>query len=325
MAATGAAQTAGVAMIVLRSYRLRKILPYVRWELLLCGLLSAAVVAADASGRAPFVALPFPPLGVLGTALAILLGFRSSTGYARWWEARTLWGNVVNNSRVLARQVVSAVANAQALGKSRPDLLQSYAREMVLRQIAFAHALRLHLRREADCEVLRPLLPAADLARVEAASNRPNVVLQIQGDRLKDGVRGEMIGQFDPISMEPNLSALGGWQAACERIKDTPMLSQYSYYTRLFVWLFLILLPSSLLSLLPAGPARLGAVPLALLIGFIYAITSKVGAVNDDPFEGRIHDVPMTALCTTIERDLREQLGDRDLPPPPQPVDGYLY
>lgn len=313
-------------MIIARTYRVSKILPYVWKELLVTGGVAAGVVAGIQWGDAAWLALPFAPLGVLGTALAIFLGFRSNTGYSRWWEARTIWGSVVNSSRILARLVISGVANAEALGKASPDELHAYVREIVHRQIAFAHALRLHLRRESDWSVLRALLPEAEVERVLGSRNRPNTILQIQSNRLKDGVRKEMLGPFDPISIEPNLAALNAWQGACERIKNTPMLSQYTFFTRLFVWLFLILMPSALASLFQASPGRWTVVPLSLTIGFIYAITSKVGEVNDDPFENRVHDVPMTALCDTIERDLREQLGEPTPPPPPAPPgDGYVF
>ncbi len=304
-------------MIVRRGLQLRKVLPYVWKELLLTAALSAASLLA------PWMTLPFGPLGVLGTALAIFLGFRGNTGYARWWEARTLWGNVANNSRALARIVITAVDNACRAGKAEPDRAKSIAREVVYRQIAFAHALRLHLRGPAGLSLPLPLLAPSEHDRLATSQNRPNMILQTQAARLKDAAREDLLGTFDPIALERNLAALQDWLGACERIKNTPVPAQYAYFTRVFVWLFLALLPPSLASLFPEG-SRWIAPPLALLLAFVYGVAGKVGEVCDDPFESGPHDVPLSALCAVIERDLREQLGEENLPAPPAPVDGYL-
>jgi putative membrane protein len=295
-----------------------KIVPYVWIELLVIGALAVAVWLGS-------VALPFAPLGVLGMALAIFLGFRNNSGYARWWDARSSWATLVNSSRNLGRLVASSVDNAGKLGKGGGDeALAAYKREVLYRQIAFAHALRLQLRGQDRWDVLAPLLPAAELERVRGAANKPNVIMQVQADRLRDGVREEKLGQFDPISLEPTLASFVTVQGNCERIKGTPLLRQYEFFTRVFLWTFLLLLPSSLLGLF-ASADRWAAIPLTLAITFIYVITNKIGKVTEDPFENSTHDVPMTALCNTVERDLREQLGERDLPPAAQPVDGYLY
>lgn len=313
-------------MIVKRTLKPSRILAYTWRELLLVGVIATAVCALRIERGAALVVLPFGPLGVLGTALAILLGFRNNTGYARWWEARTIWGQIASGCRALARQLAASLDSAGKVGKGGgPEALAAYKRELLYRLIAFPHALRLQLRRQDAWDQLAPLLPAAELARARAAANPPGAVLQGLAERLKDGVREEKLGQFDPISLEPGLTALQAAQAGCERIKATPMLRQYEYFARWFVWTFLALLPPSLLALFPPDDSRWLVIPLSLAIGFVYAITARTGQVTEDPFENRIHDVPMTAICTTIERDLRDLLGESPLPPPAEPVDGYLY
>jgi putative membrane protein len=315
-------------VIVKRRLKPSRILSYTWRELLLVGVVAIAVCVLRIERGEPLAALPFGPLSVLGTALAILLGFRNNTGYARWWEARTIWAQIASSSRALARQLSASVDNAGKLGKGGgAEALAAYKRELIYRLIAFSHALRLQLRRqEGDgWELLGRLLSAPDLARVRAAVNRPNAILQGLADRLKDGVREEKLGQFDPISLEPGITALQTAQAGCEKIKATPMLRQYEYFARWFLWTFLVLLPPSLLALFPPDATRWLTIPLSLAIGFVYAITARTGQVTEDPFENRIHDVPMTAICTSIERDLRDLLGEADLPPSTEPVEGYLY
>lgn len=313
-------------MIVKRTLKPSRILAYTWRELLLVGVIAVAACVLRVERGETLVVLPFGPLGVLGTALAILLGFRNNTGYARWWEARTLWGQIASGSRSLARQLAASLDSAARIGKGGgPEPLAAYKRELLYRLIAFPHALRLQLRRQDAWDQLAPLLPAADLARVRAAANPPGAVLQGLSERLKDGVREEQLGPFDPITLEPGITGLQTAQAGCERIKATPMLRQYEYFARWFLWTFLALLPSSLLALFPPDASRWLVIPLSLAISFVYAITARTGEVTEDPFEDRIHDVPMSAICTTIERDLRDLLGESPLPPPAEPVEGYLY
>lgn len=312
-------------MIVKKNFKPGRVIFYVRHELVIATGLALLSWLLYAHAGLRWVALPFAPLGVLGTALAIFLGFRNNSAYARWWEARTIWGGLVNHSRTLARQLMASLANAHALGKVGEAELDEFGREMILRQIAFAHALRLHLRGQPDWNELQPLLSADEYRQLQTKQNKPNTLLQTQSIRLKDGVRREMIGQFDPISLEPTVAAFNGWQAACERIKTTPLPRHYDYFTRVFLWVFMGLLPPALLGLFPTPALSWFVIPVSVVIVFIYAIINRTGDVLENPFDNTINDVPLSALCNTIERDLREMLGETDLPPAAQPQDGFLF
>jgi len=145
------------------------------------------------------------------------------------------------------------------------------------------------------------------------------------GRRVYEAMANGTLGGFDSFQMEGQLLALANFQGTCERIKNTPLLRQYHYFTRLFLFAFMLLLPFSLI----ADFSRMGmdylVVPVSLIISFVFAILAKVGEVNEDPFENRVTDVPLTSLCNTIERDLREMLGEQSLPEKTQPVDQVLY
>lgn len=313
-------------MIVKRNLKPSRILGYTWRELAFVGCVAAAACVLRIEHGVSEAALPFGPLGVLGTALAILLGFRNNTGYARWWEARTLWAQIASGCRALARQLSSSIAGAAKTGKGGgAEALAAYERELLHRLIAFPHALRLQLRRQDAWDELAPLLPVPDLARVRAAVNKPGALLLLLSERIKDGVREEKLGGFDPVSLEPGLGALQAAQAGCEKIKGTPMLRQYEYFGRMFLWVFLALLPPSILGLFATDAGRWLTIPISIAIGFVYAITARTGQVTEDPFENRIHDVPMSAICNAIERDLRDQLGEAELPAATAPVEGYLY
>jgi len=309
-------------MIIKRRFSPLKVLPYVQGELLLA--LVAAGGAYALHRWEPLVALPFSIAATLGGALAIFIGFRNNSAYGRWWEARTLWGGIVNSTRVLARLIITFTDSHAHQPNHDAARRAAFKREMVYKVIAWVHALRLHLRGQQAWSELAPLLPAADHDEVLKANNKPNVVMQQLGRRIYQAMADGTLGGFDSFQMEGQLLALANYQGGCERIKNTPLLRQYHFFTRLFLQVFIVLLPFCLVADLERMGIGWAVVPVALVISFVFAIIGKVGEVNEDPFEGRITDVPLTALCNTIERDLRELLGETQLPVKLQPVDGYL-
>ncbi len=309
-------------MIIKRRFDPVKVLTYVQSELLLA--LVAAAAAYALHRWEPLVALPFSIAATLGGALAIFIGFRNNSAYGRWWEARTLWGGIVNSARVLARLIITFTdshAHQPNYDRARSE---AFKREMVHKVIAWAHALRIHLRGERDWSSMMALMPAEERAAVDAATNKPNIVMHLIGQRIYRAMADGTLGGFDSFQMEGQLLALANYQGGCERIKNTPLLRQYHFFTRLFLQVFIVLLPFCLVADLERMGIGWVVVPVALIISFVFAIIGKVGEVNEDPFEGRITDVPLSALCNTIERDLRELLGETEVPAKLQAVDGYL-
>jgi len=309
-------------MIIKRRFSPLKVLRYVRAEMLLA--LAAAVAAFLLHRWEPLVALPFSIAATLGGALAIFIGFRNNSAYGRWWEARTLWGGIVNSTRVLARLIITFTDSHSHQANYDRARSEAFKREMVHKVIAWVHVLRLHLRGQQTWTELAPLLPATDYDEVLKANNKPNVVMQQLGRRIYQAMADGTLGGFDSFQMEGQLLALANYQGGCERIKNTPLLRQYHFFTRLFLQVFMVLLPFSLVADLEKMGIGWVVIPVALVISFVFAVIGKVGEVNEDPFEGRITDVPLSAMCNTIERDLRELLGETQLPAKLQPVDGYL-
>lgn len=309
-------------MIIKRRFDPLKVLGYVRGELLLG--LAAAGAAYVLHRFEPIVALPFSIAATLGGALAIFIGFRNNNAYARWWEARTLWGGIVNSSRVLARLIITFTDSHAHQPNHDAARSASFKRELVYRTIAWAHAMRLHLRGQGDWSQVTALMPPGERDVIAQAANKPNLIMQGMGQRIYRAMADGTLGGFDSFQMEGQLLALANYQGGCDRIKNTPLLRQYHYFTRLFLQVFIVLLPFCLVAEMERMGIGWTVVPLAVLIGSVFAIIGKVGEVNEDPFEDRITDVPLTAICNTIERDLREMLGERELPAKVQPVDGYL-
>jgi ion channel-forming bestrophin family protein len=311
-------------MILKRNFNPLKVLSYV-WKELFLSLLTAALAYFLFNSGQLKLHIPFSVAAILGSALAIFIAFRNNSSYSRWWEARTIWGGIINNSRIFARQLIANAENAIATGKANSEKIVSFKKEMIDRQVAFAHALRLHLRRQESWQELQHLLDKKEFETLLTFQNKPNFVLLQQGIRIKEAMREEILGPFDNISMEPNLATFNNWQGSCERIKNTPLLRQYDYFTKLFLWVFTVLLPFSLVADFNKLEYEWLLMPVCIIISFVFAVMGKVGEVNEDPFENRITDVPLTALCNTIERDLKEMLGEKELPEKLNPERGYLF
>ncbi len=311
-------------MIVKRSFNPVRVLGYI-WREVLFALLWSLLIWGLAAGANVQASLPFVPVGILGSALAIFVAFRNNSAYGRWWEARTIWGALVNYSRVFARMVINFVdSEKDQADPEQKESFEAYKQEMVYRHIAFVHALRLHLRKEADHTVCQPFLAEAEYEALQQKQNKPNYLTQMTGDRVRAGQGEGFLQWFHSFQIEGVLTQFANHQGASERIKNPPLPRQYEVFTRLFVYLFAILLPMGLLSLIPA-PQTWIIIPLATSIAGVFTIMEKTGAANENPFENRITDVPLTALCTIIERDLREMLGETDLPARSEATNGYLY
>lgn len=311
-------------MIVKRNFDPRKVATYVWRELLFSLLLSAAVYSwHTAVGLPPVV--PFALLSMLGAALAIFLAFRNNTAFARWSEAAQLWYNIVNQVRILTRLTITFVDSHRHTPQYQAAVAEAFKQEMVYRLIAWAHALRMHLRGNKQWEELRPLLAADDYAKVLSAQHKPNALLLLQGQRIYNAMASGVLQGFDSFQMEGAMAQLSGLQASCERIKNIPIPKQYDYFTRLFVWVFIALTPFGLLGLLASHNLALWVIPLSALVAFVFTVLERTGQINEAPFENRITDVPLSALCRIIERDAREMLAETDLPPLLKPQDGYLW
>ena len=311
-------------MILKRNFNPLKVVQYVQTEMITATLISVVVYALHKYNLFQ-ITLPFTISGILGSALAIFIAFRNNSSYSRWWEAKTLWASIINNSRIFARQIIANADNAIVIGKSTPEKVSAYKKEMVYRQITFAHTLRLHLRKQTDIDEFKHLLLEDEFSKLKSKINPPNILLLQQGVRVKEGIKDEILGAFDNISIEPTLAGFNNFQGACERIKNTPLLRQYDYYTRIFLYVFTVMLPFSLIGDFTKLGIDFMMIPISIIVTFVFASIGKVGEVNEDPFENKITDIPMTAMCNTIERDLKEMLGEAELPTKLEPEKGFLF
>lgn len=312
-------------MIVKKIFNPLAVARYMKMELIVAAISAAVVYFIYNKVGTATASLPFSIAAILGSALAIFIAFRNNNAYNRWWEARTVWGSIINNSRIFARQVIANANSAVQTNKASSEEGANYKRELIYRQIAFAHALRLQLRRQKSPEEFKHLLSMDEFQVAIQKNNTANYLLLQQGQRIKEGMKVELLGPFDNISLEPTLAGFNNFQGSCERISNTPLLRQYHYFTKLFLLVFMIILPFSLIGDFTRMGIPLVMIPASILVSFVFAVMGKVGEVNEDPFENRITDVPLTAICNTIERDLREMLGEKELPDKVAASNGFLF
>jgi len=293
------------------------VLPRIGPALLLNVLVAALVTVAHGSLGHLKIPIGTVPFTLIGLPLAIFLGFRNNAAYDRFWEARKLWGEVILRSRSLARQCRSLIAGEGPVewGLGLEDLRV----RMTLRAAAFAHALRHQLRGTEAGDDVRRLLRDAEWLGAQSCSNRPHYLLMRMGDDLQEALRS---GRIDPClaaSVDTTLSALGGAAASCERIRGTPVPFSYSLLLHRTAYLYCYLLPFGLVDSIGFMTPFVVAI-----IAYTFFGLDALGDEIEEPFGTEANDLPLAALCRTLEIDLRESLGDPSPPPPLQPVDYYL-
>jgi putative membrane protein len=300
-------------MIVSNDLSFRRIWPQASRRLLILLLFDCAVAALYSFTHAKWLTLDGLPLAPLGSALTIFLAFRTNAAYGRWWEARQLWGSLVNTSRALARQFLTLIDS------STPGA-DTLKHQLVRYQIAFAHSLRCHLRRQNPFPEFGNTLNRAQIEELRGYDNVPAAINLKMGELLQKAREQGLVDSIRAVAIDENLTQLSNIQGACERIKNTPLPRQFAYLPRILVNVFCYLVPLGLV-------ADLGLMtPIAsVLISFTFIAADLVGSDIENPFENTIHDTPMTSLTRTIELNLREQMKDATKLRPVTAADGFVY
>jgi putative membrane protein len=292
------------------------VLPHIAWELATCTAVALAVTLTHGFVYHFKVTLTPVPFSLIGLALAIFLGFRNSAAYDRYWEARKLWGDLAHRARSLAREVQTLLHFPQPAGPADPG---DPRRVLILRAVAFAHALRHQLRgSDARADVER-LLGAQEAQAFASSRLGTDFLLRRMGAQLGDFLRA---GRLDPpvaADLDQTLSALAAVAAGCERIKNTPIPFPYTLLLHRTAWMYCFLLPFGLVD------------AVGLMTPFVVAIVAytffgldALGDEIEEPFGLAMNHLPLDALCRELEINLLEALGETGLPQPLQPVRSQL-
>jgi len=255
--------------------------------------------------------MPFSVPTFLGTAISILLSFKLSQSYDRWWEARKLWGSIVNNSRNLVLQL-------QALVK---DGNSSAIKAIAYRQIAWCYALGQSLRSQDPMESTQTqlYLSAAERNFVKAASNKPLAILQLNSAAVKGLKKKGELDAYSHIQLDTTLMRLSDAMGGAERINNTIFPSTYRMLLHFVIYLFVVTL-----SLALKDVGAVFAIPLLILISGCFFLLEKTAYQLKDPFRNQPSDTSVTAISRTIEINLLQLLGETQVPDPVAPEEFYI-
>ncbi len=303
------------------------------------------------------IALPWLPVSVIGTAVSFYVGFKNNQSYDRMWEARKIWGGIVNDSRTWGMMVDSYISNLFSAINLSPEQLHSIKKRLIYRHVAWLYAHRSQLliptpwehasqnghtartarqyqnqfgvglyEDEATQVELTNYLQPDELEELINYKNTATQIINRQSRHLRQLREENLIDDFRLVQMEDVLRSFYTLQGKNERIKKFPLPRQYSNLSQYFVGIFIFLLPFSMMPEL-MNVSKIGvwlAVPITALIGWIFVMMEVVGDYSENPFQGMANDIPMLSLCRTIEIDLKEMLGEKDIPAPIQAKEGVL-
>ena len=242
--------------------------------------------------------LTVAPFSLLGIAIAIFLGFRNSAGYNRFVEARNLWGTVLIAQRTLVRQLKN-ILPAESAAHQR---LVSYL-------VAFSWSLKHQLRKTDPSADLARLLPAQSVAEILASSMPTNRILLLAGDELGHLRAEGKIGDVTFSLMDNKLDELGHALGGCERLASTPVPFAYTLILQRTVYLFCTLLPFALV-----GDLHYMTPFVSVFISYTFLSWDSLAEELEDPFGTAANDLPLNAMCNTIERNLLDMTGQYPLP-----------
>lgn len=256
--------------------------------------------------------LPEMPLTIpafIGTAISILLSFKLSQSYDRWWEARKIWGAIVNDSRSFVIQLLTLPAKGN----------EALTRKIAFRQIAWCYCLGQSLRGLDATKDLDKYISPDEIEEIKQHNNKPLALLLQHGKDIKELKDKKQLNIMSQLQLDNTLARLCDAQGKSERIKTTVFPVTYRLFLHCIIYLFVITLSISLKNI-----GGIFEIPLLLLISAAFFLLEKSATHMQDPFENRPTDTAVTAIARTIEINIKQLLKEKEVPQPHQPEKFYL-
>lgn len=344
-------------MYVYKNFNLKSIFKFSGGHMIWLTVWVTSVVLIYYYTKWDWLSIPWLPLSVIGTAVAFYIGFKNNSAYDRLWEARKIWGAIVNSSRSWGANTKAYVSNQFRDENVSENELNAERKKLIYRHIGWLYTLRSQLliptvwehinqgklvRRTAQKRMknvgvglyedevtereLKTFLPKDEYERLVNYKNTATQIIDQQSQDLADLRSRDLIDDFRHMELQKVLNDFYTFQGQCERIKKFPLPRQYGSMSFVFVGIFIFLLPFGMVSEF----AKLGefgiwlSIPFTVLIGWVFLMMELVGDYSENPFEGLGNDIPMLSLCRTIEIDLLEMLGETDIPKPIEAKNGIL-
>lgn len=264
------------------------ILPAIMGRLAVIGAISVVAILSVDLHPGIFARISAIPFTLIGIALSVFMSFRNGVCYARWWEGRQLWGQILVACRCLARA-------------SR--CLQPAERRYLLHGLcAFSSGLAARLRRQDEMSVIAEWCSEP---RILGSANPTNAMLEQVGSILVSATETGRLGQIQYSVLEGYLAQLTTAQASCERIAMTPVPFAYSLLLHRTALIFCLTLPFAL-----AGSLGWWTLLPVLLVAYTFFGLDALGHQLEDPFGMEANALPLDALQGVIEKEMREALND---------------
>lgn len=293
------------------------VVPKILSKIIFITLLSGLIVVLQYWQPQLFIENKLTPFVLFGAGLSLFLGFRNNASYARWWEARQQLGQLVVESRSFARQVMSFIGlNSNKLERTTVD---STRQRLIYLAIAYHHALRHRLRDSNALAEMSPYLNESDKQRLEGAVNVPSMVLLMINETLGEQLKQHQLSDIMVQGINQHLVSIDAVQAACERIKNTPLPFAYMLLVQRTSYLYCVLLPFFL------APSLGVITPLVCaIVAYTFFGLDALSEELESPFTHSSNSLPLSALSRGIELDLLEILAEATQLKVLQPVDGRL-
>lgn len=248
--------------------------------------------------------LPKIPLNIpifLGTAISVLLSFKMNQSYDRWWEARKVWGSIVNDSRNLVIQLQTF------LSREHHELIRTIA----YRQIAWCYCLGRSLRGQPPLENLAEYLSKEDIEVLKKHNNKPLALVQLSAKDLQQLNEVGKLDSYKYVELNGTLCALVDYMGMAERINSTVFPVTYRYYLHFIIYIFVVTLSVAL-----DNVNALFEIPMLVVISAVFFLIEKSALHLQDPFRNRPSDTPVTTIARNIEINIRQLLGESNVPAP---------
>lgn len=338
-------------MLTKSRYSIKEMVQWTRWELITFAIGAIVITVLYQKLGFTFLKVPWTPVALIGTAVAFVIGFQNNSAYGRIWEARKIWGGIVNSSRTWGMKTAAMVTNEYAGQPVSENELTDAKRILVYRHIAWLTALRHAMRQPRRWEVfeeahtnrewsniihipereytleesISPYLSSEEQQYCQTKKNKATTLLYLQSQHLKQLKEQGSLWEFSFLELENLLEELFTLQGKSERIKNFPYPRQYATLSFVFVRIFLVLLP---FGIVPEF-GRIGqefiesfpligeyfvwlAVPFCVAVSWVFYTMERIGRTGENPFEGSANDVPISTISRGIEIDLRQMLDESD-------------
>lgn len=336
-------------MYTKKVYKLKDMAKWTRYETILFFIVITTIVALYYFLDLAWLKIPWTPLALIGTAVAFVIGFQNNAAYGRIWEARMIWGGIVNTSRTFGMFIQDMVTNEYANVKLSKSELDHEIRALTYRHIAWMTALRHAMRMSKPWETvmneksnqdwskivsppewnskleedLKPYLSEKDMEYVLSKGNKQTALLYLQSHHLRRLKETGTIWEFAFLNLESVLEELFTLQGKSERIKNFPYPRHFATLNHYFMWIFVLILPFAIVPQFAEIGQGISAdhplagelfiwlsIPFYVVVSWVFHTMERIGRTGENPFEGSANDVPISTIARGIEIDLRQNLGE---------------